>query len=300
MLWSPSANLINMEQLVINARERLLEATRDENFTGGETETGQISGQDEQADMDSVHGVDARTEGTQKQTHMFYFVKYHQYELNPKMVYEIEQAQLEIRKKKEIKEEIENLKDTLREMKEKRCSILCDLKYWKYIVKDDYRNSEYVEHMQEILNKESINNGTIAHPSKEDELFDLIKEKQRIRKDSLKSGEEKRIMYLNHHIRNQRLTSKEETTLLKLIKELETTRDKAIDAAAEASLKAKNCREYEIRRAISWRRQRRESIEEYVQKAGYHQNCELLEYADALAEQNDLSDGDVLYAMDKQ
>ncbi|XP_078166210.1 proton pump-interactor BIP103-like [Carex rostrata] len=340
-----------MEQLVINARERLLKVNREENLTGTETETSQISGQDEQADMDSVHGADARTEGTQKRTHMFYFVKYHQYELNPKMVCKIERAQLEIQKRKEIEKEIENLKDTLRHVKEERYSIICDLEHWKDIVKDDYWNSEYVEHIQEILNKDSRNNGTSTLPSKEDELLDLIKEKQRIRKDRLKSGEEKRIMSLNHRIRNQRLTSKEKATLLKLKKELETTSDKAINAAAEASLEAKNRCENYIRYEISLWRKQHKSIEEYVQfhvnlveernqqlylevsqlhkhlqvvdrkiqkleekinytkmridkahavilnsenlldkmNAGYLQNCELLEYADVLAKQNDLS-----------
>ncbi|KAF3340942.1 hypothetical protein FCM35_KLT09786 [Carex littledalei] len=219
-----------MEQLVINARERLLESTGEENVTGGETETGQISGQDEQAAMDSVHGADARTERADKPTHMFYFVKHHQYELTPKMACKIEQARLETQRRRK---EIENLTDTLRQVK--------------------------------------------------------IKEKQRIRKDSLKSGEEKRIMYLNHRIRNQRLTSKEKTTLLKLIKELETTRDKAIDAAAEASLMEKNYRADNIRRQISSTRKQHKSIKEYVQNAGYLQNCELHDDADALAKQNNLS-----------
>ena len=59
-----------MEQLVINARKILLEATGEENFTGGETETIQISRQDEQANMSSVHGVDARTKRTEKQISM--------------------------------------------------------------------------------------------------------------------------------------------------------------------------------------------------------------------------------------
>lgn len=105
-----------MEQPVINAREIFLEATGEENFSGGETETGQISSQDEdeQADMDSVHGTDSRTEGAQKRTHMFYFVKHHQYELTPEMACKIEEAQLEIRKRRK---EIENLTDTLRQIK---------------------------------------------------------------------------------------------------------------------------------------------------------------------------------------
>jgi hypothetical protein len=68
------------------------------------------------------------------------------------------------------------------------------------------------------------------------------------------------ITYLNHHIRNQRLISKKERTLIKLIKELETTRDKAIHDAAEASLKDKQCRESEALNKISWMRKQHKSV----------------------------------------
>ncbi|XP_078176617.1 proton pump-interactor BIP103-like isoform X4 [Carex rostrata] len=170
-----------MEQLVINAREIFLEATGEENLTGGETETGQISSQDEHADMDSVHGADSRTEGAQKRTHMFYFVKHHQYELTPEMVCKIEEAQLEIRKRRK---EIENLTDTLRQIKSKRDPIVAELKY------RDMNTS------QEIASKSEELASLKGHcTTKEREIIDLIKElKHRIQNENLKSIEERKLI----------------------------------------------------------------------------------------------------------
>ncbi|KAJ1691056.1 hypothetical protein LUZ63_015211 [Rhynchospora breviuscula] len=253
---------MDIKQLERNSREILTKASGEDNFVDSKMKI-ESSDHEEPAEIDPMDGVDSGTNLPMKRAHTLYFVKVRSYELDQKLQCRIEQAKSKIQRRRS---EIFQVTEELRSLKSKKSSILVDMKINNMKDNQSYIEwkSKWLEHLQDILNKETRKNGTRPRLSEKYELFDLTKERRIIRKESLNSDEEKRIKYLNHCIQNQRLTSKEEKALLKQTKELETTRDKAIEVAAEASLKDKKRQEYEIRSQIFWRRQKHKSIEEYV------------------------------------